>query len=88
MSLSDAVTLDENIVYSPMKNKPALATQYTSGVTADKPFLIRHLEKINDRNRIKFWYFDHMGVQIDKVTYKYFKAKARRGIALEFVPGW
>jgi len=87
MSLSDAVTLDENIVYAPMKNKPALETQYTSGVTADKPFYIRHLQNINDRNRIKFWYFDHAGVQIDKPTYKYFKAKARRGVLLDYVPG-
>ena len=86
MALSDTGVLLNGVVYTPMKNQPALATQYTTGVTANKPFSIRHFEKLEqgDRKRIKIWYFDHIGDVMPKHMFKLFKAKARRGVLLEY----
>lgn len=86
MSLSEAVVLDEDIDYTPMKNKEPLADQYDAGVTAAKPFFIKHYEKINGRNRLKYWYFNHLGVLKPKAEYKFIKAKSRRGVVVEGFP--
>lgn len=82
MTLTDAIQLDENIEYTPLKNKPSLEDQYNSGFLANKPFFIKHYQKINGRKRLKYWYFSRQGLSISKKEYKHQFAENRH------IPNW
>lgn len=90
MSLSDSITLDENIEYTPLKNKLSLEEQYNNGVLLNRPFFIKHYEKINGRKRLKYWYFNRHGVSIVKKEYKHQFSENRHipnWYASTFIPG-